>query len=125
DAYLAGFTFSKDFPVSPGAFQTTNRFSYKGGPGPTAFVAKLDPSGSALVYSTYLDGNGDVFVTGATASADFPVSHGAYQTTNQYVVSAGACGDSCPAGVNGYNAFVTELNPAGNALIYSTYLGGN
>src|SRR6185437_3366177 len=111
DAYLAGFTFSKDFPVYPGAFQTTNRFSYKGGPGPTAFVAKLDPSGSVLVYSTYLggsggfinltpffaqyggdeaaalaiDGNGDVFVTGATASADFPVSQGAYQTTNQYV----------------------------------------
>lgn len=158
DAYLAGVTFSKDFPVTQGAYQTANGFAYqrKGATGqapggPTAFVAKLNPSGSALVYSTYLggsggfinitpffaefggdvaaglaiDSSGDAYVTGATASANFPVTAGAYQTTNNYVVSTGACGNSCPGGANGYNAFVTELNPMGSALVYSTYLGGN
>lgn len=151
DAYVAGIAFSQTFPVTPGAFQTANRFSYNGGPGPTAFVTKLNPSGSALVYSTYLggsggfinftpfsadyggdgvsglavDGNGDAFVTGATASANFPVTPGAYQTTNNYAVSTGVCGDFCPLGTTGYNTFVTELDPAGSALIYSTYLGGN
>jgi hypothetical protein len=151
NAYVSGVTFSKDFPVTQGAFQTTNRFSYKAGPGPTAFVSKLNSSGSALVYSTYLGGSGgfinispffaqtggdlasglavdslgDAYVTGSTASADFPVTAGAVQSTNSYVVSTGACGNSCPNGTNGYNAFVTELNPTGSALLYSTYLGGN
>jgi hypothetical protein len=151
NVYVAGVTFSVDFPVTQGAFQTANQFNYKGGPGPTAFVTKLNPSGSALVYSTYLGGSGgfinispffaqtggdmasglavdslgDAYITGSTASANFPVTAGAYQTTNNYVVSGGACGNSCPSGPNGYNAFVTELNPTGNALIYSTYLGGN
>jgi hypothetical protein len=148
DAYLAGIAFSSDFPVTQGAFQTTNRFSYKGDGGPTAFVAKLNPSGSELVYSTYLggsggfinftpffaqyggdqasglaiDGSGNAYVTGSTASANFPVTPGAYQTTNNY---PGTGGNSCPEGTNGYNAFVTEINPTGSALVYSTYLGGN
>jgi hypothetical protein len=145
DAYVAGIAFSQNFPVTQGAFQTTNKFSFTIGPyaypGPTAFVAKLNPSGSALVYSTYLggsggfvartpdfaayggdvalglavDGNGNAYVTGATASSNFPVTAGAYQTTNASATNSGAY----------YNAFVTVLNPAGNALIYSTYLGGN
>ena len=158
NAYIAGVTFSNDFPVTQGAFQTANRSSLSVNSvngslvgGPTGFVAKLNPSGSALVYSTYLggsggfinftpdfaqyggdlasglavDGYGDVYVTGSTASADFPVSLGAYQTKNNYLVSTGACGASCPRGTNGYNAFMTEINSAGNALVYSTYLGGN
>jgi len=143
NAYLAGVTSSKDFPVTQGAFQTTNKFSYKvNHAGPTAFVAKLNPSGSALVYSTYLggsggfinftpffaqyggdaanalavDSNGDAYVTGATASLNFPVTAGAFQAAN-----AGATG----SGGAFYNAFLAELNPAGDALIYSTYLGGN
>jgi len=152
NAYVAGATASEDFPVTQGAFQTTNKFSvgvYHAGP--TGFVAKLNPSGSALVYSTYLggsggfvnptpffaqyggdqanglaiDGNGDAFMTGATASADFPVTADAYQITNHYVVSTGACGNSCPGGAYGYNAFVTVLDPAGSALVYSTFLGGD
>jgi hypothetical protein len=139
DAYVAGIAFSSDFPITQGAFQTTNRFNYKGWTGPNAFVAKLNPSGTALVYSTYLggsggfieevpafplvggdqatglaiDNSGNAYITGSTASADFPVTAGAYQSTNNY-----------PA-YSGYNAFVAELNPAGSALIYSTYLGGN
>jgi hypothetical protein len=158
NAYIAGVTFSKDFPVTQGAFQTTNRFSFlpagvtgQTPAGPTGFVAKLNPSGSALEYSTYLGGSGgfinitpfwaeyggdvaakiavdsfgDAYVTGSTASPDFPVTASAVQATNNYVVATGACGTSCPGGAYGYNAFVTKLNPAGNALVYSTYLGGN
>ena len=146
DAYVAGIAFSSNFPVTQGAFQATNRFSYTIGseayPGPTAFVTKLNPSGSSLVYSTYLggsggfidetpdfeayggdeasglaiDGNGDAYVTGATASLNFPVTTGAYQTANASATSSGGAL---------YNAFVTVLNPAGSALLYSTYLGGN
>jgi hypothetical protein len=139
DAYVAGIAFSSDFPVTQGAFQTTNRFNYKGWTGPNAFVTKLNPSGTALVYSTYLggsggfieenpgfplvggdqatglaiDNSGNAYITGSTASADFPVTAGAYQSTNNFPTDTG------------YNAFVAELNPAGNALTYSTYLGGN
>jgi hypothetical protein len=139
DAYVAGIAFSSDFPVTQGAFQSTNRFSYKGDSGPNAFVAKLNPSGTTLVYSTYLggsggfidvtpdfymfggdqatglaiDNSGNAYITGSTASADFPVTAGAYQSTNNYPADTG------------YDAFVTELNPAGSGLTYSTYLGGN
>ena len=154
DAYLAGVAFSSDFPVTQGAFQTTNRsqltYATPNGPlvgGPTGFIAKLNPSGSALLYSTYLggsggfinitpffaqyggdqasglaiDGSGNAYVTGSTASSNFPVTPGAFQTTNNYPAGA----NPCPEGTNGYNAFVTEINPAGSALVYSTYLGGN
>ena len=80
----------------------------------------IDPS---VVYSTYLGGthydqanaiavnSSGVYVTGYTSSSNFPTTAGAYQTENNEV--------------NGYNVFVTELNPAGTALIYSTYLGGS
>src|SRR6202044_2516287 len=81
DAYVTGFTGSTDFPVTPGAFQTAK-------PGlDNAFVLKLNPSGSALIYSTYLGGNdaefpegmavdssGDAYVTGGTSSTNFPTS---------------------------------------------------
>jgi hypothetical protein len=156
NAYVAGIAFSSDFPVTQGAFQTTNRSKLTVGRligplvgGPTGFVAKLNPSGSALVYSTYLggsggiinflpffaqylgdqasglaiDGSGNAYVTGSTASTDFPVTPGAYQTTNNY--PGGAVTGSSSVGADGYNAFVTEINPSGSALVYSTYLGGN
>ena len=117
NAFVAGTTLSTDFPTTTGAFQTT----FGGGPG-DAFVAKLNPSGSVLVYSTYLGGNnedqglglsldssGNAYVTGLSASTNFPTTTGAFQTTFS--------GSS-------QNAFVTKLNPAGSALVYSTYLGG-
>jgi uncharacterized protein (TIGR03437 family) len=118
-AYVTGFTYSTDYPTqSP--YQATN----KGGPSgkaADAFVSKLSPSGNALVFSTYLGGNGydlgngiavdtagAVYVAGQTGSTDFPVQS-AYQSVNR----------------GGLDAFVTKLLPAGNALVYSTYLGGN
>src|SRR5262249_38747898 len=87
-----------------------------------AFVSKLDTDGTALVYSTFLGGHardtgsditidsaGNAYVTGQTASLDFPTTAGAFQTS--------------PRG--GGDAFVTKLNAAGSALQYSSYLGGN
>jgi len=126
DAYVTGQTVSTDFPVTPGAFQTTCGGTCVG----TGFVTELNPSGSALVYSTYLggsggdqgnaiaiDGTGDAFITGQTLSSDFPVTTGAFQTT----YPGAACGRTPLCGTN---SFVTKFNPAGSALVYSTYLGG-
>jgi hypothetical protein len=122
NAYIAGITSSGDFPVTPGAFQTT--CSGCSGGAQHVFVTKFNPTGSALVYSTYLGGTnndsglgialdtlGDAYVTGYTLSTDFPTTPGAFQT---------ACAGSCAY----QDAFVTELNPTGSALVYSTYLGG-
>jgi len=115
NAYVTGVTYSTDFPTTTGAFQTT----FGGGYG-EAFVTKLNPTGTALVYSTYLGGTGsdigggiavdtagNAYVTGSTGST-FPTTAGAFQTTFGGV----------------YDAFVTKLNPTGTALVYSTYLGG-
>lgn len=114
-AYVAGATSSSDFPITTGAFQT----ALAGGS--DAFVTKLDPSGSALLYSTYLggssddgafgiavDGAGSAYVVGATSSSNFPTTTGAFQT----------------AKVNFQDGFITKLNPAGSGLVYSTYLRG-
>jgi len=115
NAYVAGRTFSADFP-------TKNPFQPPLGNDGDAFVSKLNPTGSALVYSTCLgddaygtgiavDSVGDVYISGVTASIDFPVTPGAFQTS---------CGGPCYG-----NAFVSKFNPAGSALVYSTYLGGS
>jgi hypothetical protein len=116
DAYVTGFTFSTDFPTTIDAIQT----SYRGAG--SAFVAKLNPMGTALVYSTYLGGSdgsegsaiavdaaGDTYVTGETSSSDFPTTPGAFHTSLE----------------GNDDAFVTELNPTGTALVYSTLLGGS
>ncbi|MGA2077678.1 MAG: SBBP repeat-containing protein [Terriglobia bacterium] len=126
NAYLTGWTQSMDFPtVNP--LQATNKVSsgYS-----TGFVAKLDPTGTALVYSTYLggsgvsgvggdqssaiavDSSGSVYVTGYTQSSDFPTAN-PLQATNK------------GAAPSRQNAFVAKLDPAGSALVYSTYLGGS
>ena len=118
-AYVAGATTSKDFPTTSGAFQLKNKAS---GPIPqTGFVARLNATGSALLWSTFLGGSfedeiasvavdpsGSVYVTGGTASADFPVTPGAFQTV-----------------LAGDNAFVTKFEPDGSALVYSTLLGAS
>ena len=119
NVYLTGLTDSSNFPTTAGTYQTV----YSGGSYPfDAFVAKLNAGGTALVYSTYLggsggdygygiavDGSGNAYVTGSTGSSNFPTTAGAYQT-----VSSG-----------GGDAFVTKLNAAGTALVYSTLLGGS
>jgi hypothetical protein len=121
-AYVTGYTFSDDFPTTPGAFGQMQGGLYD------AFVAKLSADGSALLYSTYLgggnpdhgadiavDGQGSVYVTGITQSEDFPVTPGAIQPE----LGGGMCG-SFPCA----DTFVTKLDATGSRLVYSTYLGG-
>ena len=116
NASVAGFTTSTDLPTTAGAYDTT----YNGGF--DAFVTKLDATGAALTYSTYLGGGdydrilnvtadpaGNAYVTGYTFSTDFPTTAGAFDTTY----------------AGGTDAFVTKLNADGSALGYSTYLGGS
>jgi hypothetical protein len=127
DAYVGGLTSASNFPVTFGALET----SYGGGPF-DGFVAKIDPTGSSLVYSTFLggsqedhvngialDSSGDAFMTGQTNSANFPVQAG-FQP--KYTAS------SCGSALNNnpcFESFASELNPTGSALVYSSYLGGS
>lgn len=126
--YVTGYTQSTDFPVQ-NALQAVNTTQAQ-----TGFVAKLNPAGSQLIYSTYIgggvlhdntttrpyaiavDGSGSAYVTGLTTAPQFPVTAGAYQTVCGYV---NAFGDSCP---NTQSAFRTKLSPNGS-LVYSTFLG--
>jgi hypothetical protein len=123
NAYVVGTTYSTDFPVTGGAFQSQNNAGAGAG---TVFVSKLNSAGTALIYSTYLGGSGgdsgfgialdaanNAYVTGATYSQDFPVTCGAFQTANPSMTTGAAAG------------FVTKLNSTGNVLAYSTYLGGS
>jgi hypothetical protein len=121
DAYVTGVTYSTNFPTA-NPYQATNKTPAANG---TAFVAELNSTGSALLYSTYLggssfdsaygittDSSGDAYVVGVTGSTDFPTTQGVpYPTHN------GAAGVA--------DAFVTELNPTGTGLVYSTFLGGS
>jgi hypothetical protein len=130
NAIITGFTNSVDFPVTAGAFQSTFGGLTDGGLS-DVFVAKLNASGSALVYSTYLggngvdiglgiavDGSGNAYVTGGTRPTfvppGFPTTVGAFQVT----AGGGTCGaDPCR------DAFVTKLDSTG-AVVYSTLVGG-
>src|ERR1051326_2162352 len=115
NAYLTGYTYSYDFPTTPGALRSTNVAS-------DAFVTELNVTGNGLVYSTLLGGSdyeygdgiavdtsGSAYVTGYTYSADFPTTAGAFRTANS----------------GSTDAFVAKLNASGTNLLYSTYLGGS
>jgi hypothetical protein len=123
NAYVTGSTCSADFPTVNSAQPS---FGSKSGSGCDTFAAKLDPTGGALVYSTYLggsrdefglaiavDSSGNAYVAGSTASTDFP-------TANPLQAELGRCGDTNSAC---RDAFVTKLNASGG-IVYSTYLGG-
>jgi hypothetical protein len=119
NVYVTGYLVSSDFPIK-NAYDST----YNGGSpaGYDAFVTKISPHGDSLIYSTYLggstgddqgfaialDANRNVIVTGVTTSTDFP-TEAAVQPTN--------------AGTE--DAFICKLASTGDALIYSTYLGGS
>jgi len=115
NAYVTGMTDSQDFPTQ-NAIQ-----SNKNGPG-DCFVTKINTTGTALVYSTYLGGSGgedaysievdtlgNAYITGRTTSDDFPTRNPLQST------KAGGSGD----------AFVTKINSLGTDFVYSTYLGGS
>jgi hypothetical protein len=129
NAYVTGFAYSTNFPVTnaiqnhlacrPSTIYVNN--------GVNAFVTKIGPGGSPLLYSTYfggtnydlgrsiaVDGAGNAYVAGFTDSTNFPTTTNALQTvlggsTNLIVVN---------------NAFVAKFAPSGTNLIYSTFLGG-
>lgn len=126
-AFVAGETFSSDFPpVHPVE-------GFIGGE--DAFVAKISTDGSTLLYSTYLGGSvytyataiavdtfGDAYVAGATDSPDFPATPLVFDTL---CGSDGKCGGSYNLnGLTVFNGFVTELNSAGSGLSYSSFIGG-
>jgi len=117
NAYVTGHTETTDFPTTPGSFQPTC------GGCSAVFVTKFNPTGSALVYSTYIggtsydegyaiavDSSGNAYIAGKAESTNFPTTTGAFQT-------------KYPGGFS--SGFVTKLNSAGSQLVYSTYLGGS
>lgn len=207
--YVAGGTYSQDFPTA-NAFQATAMPNSDGAYGEYGFLSKLTPDGSALVYSTYyagsatvlttcyggpclpapyssvsgvaVDGSGDAYVAGITSTYDFPVTEGAYQTSNATnfdprvgfagkfdfsgtlaystyfaagassygfnlsAVAVDSAGSAYIVGTiyPGYNGlpittpnlcdpavsgcsrgFITKFDPTGSTLVYSTYLGAN
>lgn len=116
NAYVTGSTDSLDFPITAGSFQTTLTGLQN------AFITKLNPMGTAPVYSTYVGGTaydygsgiavdsaGNASIVGVTISTDFPTTADAYQ----------------PALIGYQNALLTQINSEGSSLIYSTYLGAN
>lgn len=126
-AYVVGHTQSNDFPTTSGAFQSANPIATDR---TAVFVSKLASDGGSLAYSTLLsgavddraggvavNGEGEAFVTGSTASADFPVTQG-----NPF----GNPGPVQPE-LNGTaaDAFVARLAADGSALVFSTFLGGS
>ncbi len=140
NAYVTGQTVSADFPtvnaVQPSRAGvnacSSSFFGFDAIPCPDAFIAKLNASGSSLVYSTYLGGGatdgamgigidaaGNAYVVGSTQSSDFPLVN-PLQTV--FIYSYSLCLPGPQFTVNCGAAFVTKLNAAGNALMYSTYL---
>ena len=129
NVYVVGTTGSNDFPVSTGAFRTTNpnkNVNNNGLLNRAAFVSRFDTTKSgtpSMIYSTYLGGTGSLgdsgtaiavdslknaYITGHETSNDFPVTLGAPQANPQ-----------------GQNAFLTVFNPTGTGLVFSTFWGGD
>ncbi len=122
NAYVAGIATSPDFPTTSGAYSTSKPSA---GFTATGFVAKVNAGGATLGFSTFLGGNntdgcsaiavdasGNVFVLGQTYSPNFPTTPGALKT------QPSTTGDSWAP-----DLFLSEFNPAGSSLIYSTYIG--
>lgn len=116
---VTGITQNNNFPTTVGAFKTTlgnaNGINYD------AYVSKLNATGSNLIFSTFIGGNsqdisygisydnsGNIIITGKTTSSNFPINN-ALNTTYQ----------------GGYDGFLTKINPTGNSLVFSTFIGGN
>jgi hypothetical protein len=139
NAYIVGYAGSSNYPTTSDAYQKVNNTAKNTtdpAPGDNVIVSKVNPKGSALLYSTYIGGSGsydaahslsyydsgrgirldaagNIYIAGTTGSSNFPTTKGAFQTKNPEVANGG------------YQAgFVTKFNPTLSALVYSTYLGG-
>jgi hypothetical protein len=117
NAFVTGFTYSTNFPATPGAFDTIADLTYT-----RIFVLKVNNIGSTLNYCTFVEGNGydygydialdtngNAYVTGYSRSNDFPTTPGAFSRTNTRYDEV----------------IVFKLNQTGSGLLYSTYVGGN
>ncbi len=118
-AYVTGVTTSTNFPVSA---------PYQGTAGPnglSAFVAKLNPTGTALDYATYLHG-GDGTVQSVSIAVDSAGSAyvGGYTTSHNLPTTAGAFQPTTNDGSSG-DGFITKLSPRGSQLVFSTYISGS
>ena len=136
NSYVTGIA-NPSFLTAPRAFQDTHsKGTCFNGPNlvPCAdiLLAKLNASGTELIYSTFLGGSGfdygygvevdfqgNAYLTGTTNSSDFPVTPNAFQFTRNRAHCASPSQDSVCS-----SAFVTKVNSTGTALLYSTYLGG-
>ncbi len=139
--YLAGVTTAADFPITAEAFQ-------KAGPKITGFgairfgvVMKLSPAGDRLLYSTFLGGAtanclvggsrcinkfGYTFINAILADRNGIVTVAGYTNANDFPVTAGVVQSVCRCSENSaHNGFITQLNSAGSALRWSTFLGGS
>ena len=129
NVYMTGYTQSTNFPVQ-NAFQAINTAN-----GQTGFVAKLNPAGNQLIYSTYfgasvlgdatstrpyaiaVDASGSAYVTGYTNNPNFPVTGAAYQRVCGITFNNAS---NCPGA---QSAFLSKFSPSGASLVYSTFLG--
>ena len=119
-AYITGFTVSADFPVTPGAHDTTA--VHMDGSTFDGFVTKLSPDGSALLYSTFLGGSGDGAATGYAIAVD-SAGHAYVAGDTANIQTTPGAYDTTPHG-NG-DVFVLKLSADGATLAYSTLLGGS
>jgi len=130
NAYVTGNSCSSDFPTTAGEFQR-----YQGNPDISpcedAFILKLDPTASTLLYSDFFGGTGvssgghvavdsagNAYVTGATTSADFPLIANIGPAAPQHCPLV-------PAGFNCPDGFIVKFNPSGSEMLFSSLLGGS
>ncbi len=124
NAFVTGYTFSKEFPVTQGALDTALNGSAKNAS--DAFILKLSPKADYLIYSTFLGGSGNdeasgiaidvcgaAYISGSTESLDFPVTSDAFDAK----LNNGVTGQK--------DAFTAKINSDGNTLVYSTFIGGS
>jgi hypothetical protein len=117
NAFITGLSYF-NYPTTTGAFQNSLGNGL-GNPYGNVIVTKLNPAGTALVYSTFIGGSGNgadggnsitidargnAYITGEAYSGDYPTTNGAYK-------------------ISGYGNFITELNSTGSALVYSSIIG--
>jgi len=124
--YLAGSTTSTDFPLTPQTGTTPPPAAFQGTIAGTAnvFVTKLNAAGSAVLFSTYLGGDGTDSTVGVAADSAFNVVVAGNTTSTNFPTTSASAFQTAPTNANNH-AFVSVLDPTGHSLVYSTYLSGN